>query len=93
VLRNYGGFDYHAVLKLPLRVFWTLNAQINRLRAEENLERLELVVLGLQGVTPEMFNEYRTRQVEIRGEPMKVTEVEAPDTFKKGLEKLRQLSG
>lgn len=38
--------EYPAVLRLPLRTFWSLNRQVDRLRAEQEQRQLRLISAG-----------------------------------------------
>jgi hypothetical protein len=51
-MREYGS-DYWQVLKLPLTTFWSLNRQVNRLRAEGELRflKVQAVAQSSEGYT------------------------------------------
>lgn len=49
---------YEAVMKLPVRVFWTLNRNILRISAERDIRAL---TLGAAANSKEAYEEYRKR--------------------------------
>lgn len=72
-MREYG-MDYPAVLKLPLKTFWSLNKQVNRLRAEADQRLLRLFA---SAQSPEAYKE--TQQ-------SLSNEVESPTVVQKGFD-------
>jgi len=44
VLHFYGGLSYRELLSLPIRTFWRMHSNINRIRAEDNLRTLQVAV-------------------------------------------------
>ncbi len=86
---------YPEVLKLPLRVFWTLNAQINRIRSEEILEQIDLALLSNMNADPEMITQLRTAHQTRQGEPMEFTPViviPSLEEHSEGIAKLKQIA-
>lgn len=59
--------SYEDVLKLPLKTFWLLNRQLNRLRAEEDLRRLKISVAS---GSEEGFNTAHGELVKELGSPV-----------------------
>lgn len=84
--------SWEQIMAMPLRVFWMLNAQIVRLRAEENLEFVDLFLLGGGGATAEMVNEYRSAMRERLGTPMRTRDVVSATEVKAGLAKLASIN-
>lgn len=91
-MRGYS-MNYRDTMELPLHVFWTLNAQINRLQAEESLE-LFSVGLGVQCKDEDRFAEYQQRLLDRMGTVVKEdrkTKVMRADLDRDGLNELRAL--
>lgn len=78
---------------MPLRGFWSLNAQVVRLRAENNMSMIDLFLLGGMGATTEAIEQVRNSYSATMGEPTKVRKPKLPDseTTKRGLEQLRSI--
>jgi hypothetical protein len=65
IMRNYGGMSYRETLKLPIKTFWSLNRQVDRLRAEEDQRQLRLAnaaqsAEGAKSLTEELSREIGT---------------------------------
>lgn len=91
-MRNYR-MSYPDVLRLPLRVFWSLNAQINRLRSEEILEQIELAVVTNANATQEMITQLQEHHEKRMGTPLDIEKAIEMPTLQDHLEgtaKLRQ---
>lgn len=59
--------DYRTVMAMPLRTFWSLNRQINRIRAEKDQRLLRLLV-NANSPTPEglkALNESLRQEIEM----------------------------
>lgn len=54
--------SYNDLLELPIKMFWTLNAQIPRIRSEENLYNFELNLMGMadSDLIERISNKYKT---------------------------------
>jgi hypothetical protein len=63
--------SFRDVMEMPLRTFWCFNANVLRLRAEENIHAIELFLMGGFGVTEEMVTGLRNRLSEQMKEPIK----------------------
>lgn len=91
---NFYSMSYPEVLALPLRTFWSLNAQITRLRAEEQLGMIEMFMLGGMGASGEVVKELRQMLSKQMGDPVKVSrnkQIDDAATTQEGMKKLREL--
>lgn len=91
-MRFYGQ-SYSEVMRLPLRTFWSLNANVVRLRAEEAIPMIELFLLGGNGATSEAITAIRKHLQEQMGTPAqtKVSVSNDEETTRAGIQKLREL--
>lgn len=86
-MRGYS-LDWEAVMRLPMRAFWTLLKNLNRLRAADDIRTMNL--LWMQGATdPEARREF----IEDLKSRIGVTTVERAVRDLEGLRKLKSLSG
>jgi hypothetical protein len=91
--------SYRDVMDMPLRSFWTFNANVVRLRAEEGLAQMELFLLGGFGVDGDGIKAVREKFVADMKEPLKVTQT-APKLsdedglkiHREGMDKLRDIA-
>lgn len=72
------GRDYWDVLKLPLSVFWGLNRQVDRLRAERDTRELRLLSAAQ---APEAAQQLSQRLREELGQPVVVEKKFDADKF------------
>lgn len=84
---------------MPIRSFWSASANINRLRAEEGLEAIDLLLIANANCDPAIAaKELREALIKRMGEPAKGTLSESsrdppPEQHREGLDKLRQILG
>jgi hypothetical protein len=85
--------SYDEVMRMPLRGFWSLNAQVVRLRAENNMSMIDLFLLGGMGATEKAIEQVRDAYSATMGEPTKVRQPKLPDSeqTKRGLDELRKI--
>lgn len=78
---------------MPLRGFWSLNAQVVRIRAENNMSMIDLFLLGGMGTTHEAIEQVRKGYATTMGDPVKFRQPVRPDSeiTKRGLEQLRSI--
>lgn len=91
VARFYS-WSYDQIMSLPLRVFWAMNAQITRLRAEEGLELIDLQLLSHMGTSGEMVSQLRSNLRERMGTPMVAIEVFSREDHMRAIDKLKQIA-
>lgn len=91
--------SFQSVMRLPIRVFWSLNAQIARVRAEEQLHQIDMFLLANMNASGDMASTLRKHLSEIVGDPTKFTvdpikeEAEDIAQHKEGIQRLRALQG
>lgn len=56
-------------MKMPLRAFWALNAQISRIRSEEFLENIDLMFVANMNCDGETIEKIRKTHIDRLGEP------------------------
>jgi hypothetical protein len=91
---HFYGLSYKEVLELPLRTFWSFNAQIVRLRSEEQLSMIELFLLGGMGASEQAVTSIRGHLNKTMGEPISVRMKESSTSLEqteKGIKQLREL--
>ena len=90
---HFYGQSHDEVMRLPLRTFWSLNANINRLRAEEQLPMIELFLLGGMGASQEAITALRDHLNKQIGETAKTKPKPVKDNqqSQEGIRKLREL--
>ena len=95
-MRFYGQ-TYSEVMRLPLRTFWSLSANVVRVRAEENLATMELYLLGGMGASEEALKSMRDTFQKQMGDTVSVSSKPKGDdndeTQRTGLASLRKLKG
>lgn len=84
---RFYGMTYWEVLDTPIAAFWMLHRNIDRLRAEEDLRRLENTMMAHAG-SKEGLEKYRTK---LLGE-IGVVFVEKPVFDREGLKSLKELN-
>jgi hypothetical protein len=62
--------DWSSVLSMPLRLFWNLNKQVSRLRAEEQLSQIEMFLIANDKSDLKMVERLQMALKERMGEPM-----------------------
>lgn len=81
---------------MPLRSFWTFNAQVGRLRAEENLAQMDLFLLGSMNMDGKNIEVMRRTYLNEMGEPMKTAPVDPQKTNREihqaGVAKLKTIA-
>ena len=83
-------------MDMPIRVFWSMNAQIARLRSEEILEQIDLSLLSSMNCDGEMIKTLRQTHLDRMGEPMVMTPVITAPTIEEhtaGIDKLKPILG
>lgn len=89
--------SYGEVLKLPLRTFWSLSANVVRVRAEEQMSLMDLHLLGGMGASQEIVTalqkKYEGQMGDTATSKNKPSAFSDAETTKTGLEQLRKLKG
>lgn len=90
---RFYGMSFLEVMGLPLRTFWSLNANVSRLRAEEHISMIELFLMGGMGATQESVTQLRESLNKQMGEPavMRARPKEDHQQTQEGIQKLREL--
>lgn len=88
---RFYSLPWRAVMELPLRVFWSLNAQVNRLRAEENLESLDVNLMANHGDS-EGITGFRSSLREAMGTTVDAREIPTIETHRQGLRDLMKFN-
>jgi hypothetical protein len=86
-MRFYGA-DYWDVLKWPLKTFWSMQRQVDRLRAEEDQRSLQIAAAVQGGEAAVKLQEELARQI---GEPVVKEMIFNTDQFDKLKEKFKGL--
>lgn len=63
VMREYGQ-GYWDVLSLPIKTFWSLNRQVNRLRAEADIRSLRITSAAASGEAATKLHDELQREIE-----------------------------
>ena len=87
ILHFYGGLSYRELLDLPIRAFWRLHANINRIRAEADL-RSFMVSTASQSTEGAKFRDHLVIEL---GETTKIDPIAGAIRDEKGVEKLKAL--
>lgn len=84
--------SYPEVMAMPLRAFWSMNAQIARLRAEASLQQIDLFIVANSNSDPKMIASLREALSEQMGHPMQEDKSIIPsmDQHKQGIDSLRK---
>lgn len=88
VLHFYGGLSYRELLELPIRTFWRLHANINRIRAESDLRSFHVAAASQS----EKGGEYHQRLVLELGEITKVDPIANAIRDEEGVSRLKQIA-
>lgn len=97
-ISHFYSMSYNEVRDMPLRTFWSFNAQVRRLRAEERLGLIEMYLLGGMGTDKAMLDQLRDRLLADLDEPTKAEakfdpHAVTPEQHNEGIARLRALSG
>ena len=88
VLHFYGGLSYGELLKLPIRSFWRLHSNINRIRAEFDLRSLH-VAAASQSTDMKTFKDHLVIEL---GETTVVDPIANVKRDRDATQKLKKLS-
>lgn len=86
-------------MSMPIKAFWSFNAQIDRLRCEENLEQIDLFVIANANASGEMYKTLREQLRNRIGSPSVYSEEEVMPTetdanqWREGFSKLQSILG
>lgn len=83
---------------MPLRSFWSASANVSRVRAEEGLEQIDLLlVANANFASGETVKELREAFLKRMGEPAKADTASLreppPEQHSEGIQKLKQIFG
>jgi hypothetical protein len=83
---KFYGYKYEEMLSLPLRLFWTMVKNKNRITAAENLRQIQL--LGFQNLEKDSREEYIRVQQDTLGQV-----AISDERDEEGVNKLKALAG
>ncbi|WP_323016480.1 hypothetical protein [Castellaniella sp.] len=89
VLHFYGGLSYRELLSLPIRTFWRLSNNINRIRAETDIRSFHIALASQS----RQAHEFKDSLVIEMGEPTTVDPIASAIPDKDAIAQLKQLMG
>lgn len=78
------------VLAMPNYRFWSMNQQIDRIRAEDNLQMLQMLAAVN---SPDQYSKLIEQLSNVYGQPIKVVDVEFVQANSSAKERMKALSG
>ena len=86
---HFYGFDYQKVLALPIKTFWAIDRQINRVRAEADLRGMRVASTSMGGEGVQALQEMLLGEM---GEPIRLDPIKSAVRDTCGVEDLRRMN-
>lgn len=86
---HFYGFDYQKVMDLPIKTFWAIDRQINRVRAEADLRAMRVSSSSMGGEGAQTLQETLLGEM---GEPIRLDPIKSAIRDKAGVEDLRRMN-
>lgn len=88
---HFYGMNYWEVMRLPIRTFWHLDRNINRLQAQSDLRAMG-VSMATQTTKIENLNRFRDDLVLELDDPYKFDPIESAERDEEGFNQLRAMA-
>lgn len=85
---HFYGIEYRKVLSLPIKAFWAIDRQINRVRAEADLRGMRVASTSMGGEGAQKFQEELLREMD---EPIRLDPIKSAIRDAGGVEDLRRM--